>query len=173
MQMQSRFLSETEKARIHRDSLRILSELGIRFRSARARSLLTRQGAKVEADGDIVRIPAEMVEQALKTAPRSFTLGARQAAFDFALPSAFTGYTLDGAATFAVDFETGERRYAVTQDLIASLRLFEEWRKESSAVRTSLECSGMSLRTTFGQTTVPSGSSSNNRRLVMRSWVTA
>jgi len=126
MQMQSRFLSDPEQERIHRDSLRILSEVGIRFRSARARALLTHHGAKVEPDGEIVRLPAEMVEQALKTAPRSFTLGARHAAFDFALPSAFTGYTLDGAATFAVDFETGERRYAVTRDLIASLRLFEE-----------------------------------------------
>jgi hypothetical protein len=106
MQMQSRFLSDPEKERIHRDSLRVLAEVGIRFRSARARALLTRHGAKVEPDGEIVRIPAEMVAQALKTAPRSFTLGARLAAFDFALPSAFTGYTLDGAATFAMDFET-------------------------------------------------------------------
>jgi trimethylamine--corrinoid protein Co-methyltransferase len=67
-----------------------------------------------------------MVTQALKTAPQSFTLGARNPAFDFSLPSAFTGYTLDGAATFAIDFDTGERRYAVTKDLLASLRIFEE-----------------------------------------------
>jgi trimethylamine--corrinoid protein Co-methyltransferase len=48
------------------------------------------------------------------------------ATFDFHLPSPFTGYTLDGAATFAVDFETGEQRRALIQDLALSLRLFEE-----------------------------------------------
>jgi trimethylamine---corrinoid protein Co-methyltransferase len=126
MNTSGRFLSDLEMERIHRDSLRILAEVGIRFRSARARRLLANHGAKVDAAREIVAIPGEMVEQALTTAPRSFTLGARQATFDFVLPSSFTGYTLDGAATFAADFETGERRYAVTEDLIASLRLFEE-----------------------------------------------
>ena len=126
MRTQSTYLSAPEQERIHRDSLRILSEVGVRFRSARARKLLSGHGARVDHGREFVWIGPEMVEQALKTAPKSFTLGARQAAFDFALPSPFTGYTLDGAATFAVDFETSERRYAVTKDLIASLRIFEE-----------------------------------------------
>jgi trimethylamine---corrinoid protein Co-methyltransferase len=126
MRTQSTYLSEPEQERVHRDSLRILSQVGVRFRSARARKLLAGYGARVDQGREVVWIPPEMVAQALKTAPRSFTLGARQAAFDFALPSAFTAYTLDGAATFAVDFETDERRYAATRDLIASLRIFEE-----------------------------------------------
>jgi len=126
MPMQCSYLSEPEKEQVHRDSLRILSKVGVKFRSARARKILARHGAKVDDNREIACIPAEMVEQALATAPKSFILGARNAAFDFALPSAFTGYTLDGAATFAVDFDTGERRYAVTKDLVASLRLFEE-----------------------------------------------
>lgn len=125
MRTQSTFLSGSERERIHRDSLRILSEVGVHFRSVRARRLLSSSGARVD-DHEIVRVPPEMVEQALKTAPKSFTLGARQAAFDFVLPSAFTAYTLDGAATFARDFETNERRYAVTRDLTTSLRIFEE-----------------------------------------------
>jgi trimethylamine--corrinoid protein Co-methyltransferase len=126
MRTQSNYLSALEQERIHSDSLRILSEVGVRFHSARARKLLAGHGARVDHDRELVWIGPEMVAQALKTAPRSFTLGARQAVFDFALPSAFTGYTLDGAATFAIDFETGERRYAVTRDLTASLRVFEE-----------------------------------------------
>jgi trimethylamine--corrinoid protein Co-methyltransferase len=126
MRTQSTYLSESERERIHRDSLRILSEVGVRFRSVRARRLLASCGAVVDNEREIVRIAPELIEQALKTAPKSFTLGARQAAFDFALPSAFTAYTLDGAATFAMDFETNERRYAVTKDLVASLRIFEE-----------------------------------------------
>jgi trimethylamine--corrinoid protein Co-methyltransferase len=126
MRTQYSYLSEPEKERIHRDSLRILAEVGVKFHSAQARGILKRAGAKVDEENQIIRIPAELVTQALKTAPKSFTLGARNAAFDFAMPSAFTGYTLDGAGTFAVDFETGERRYAITKDLVASLRIFEE-----------------------------------------------
>ncbi len=126
MRTQSTYLSESERERIHRDSLQILAEVGIHFRSARARKLLASNGAKVDDNREIVRIPQDMVDQALKTAPKSFILSARQPAFDFALPSAFTAYTLDGAATFAVDFETNERRYAITKDLTASLRIFEE-----------------------------------------------
>jgi trimethylamine---corrinoid protein Co-methyltransferase len=122
MRLTTAFLSESERHQIHRDSLKILAEVGILFRSATARQILTRAGAKVT--GEIARIPAELVQQALQTAPKKFTLGARNPAFDFPMPSVFTGYTLDGAATFTLD--NGERRYAVTDDLVTSLRLFEE-----------------------------------------------
>ncbi|MBM3888188.1 MAG: hypothetical protein FJ388_03585 [Verrucomicrobia bacterium] len=126
MRMTASYLSESEKERIHRDSLKILAEVGVMFRSAKARQILACGGAKVDESGQIVRIPDELVAQALKTAPRQFTLGARNPAFDFPMPSAFTGYTLDGAATFALDPRTGERRYAIADDLIASVRIFEE-----------------------------------------------
>ena len=124
MQMQCRYLSDAERERIHRDSLTILDRVGVRFHSARARDILARAGARVS--DEIVRIPAELVDQALKAAPKRFTLGARNAAFDFPMPSPFTGYTLDGAATFVLDAKTGQRRYAQTPDLVASLRIFEE-----------------------------------------------
>lgn len=124
MRLQTRFLSDAERDQIHRDSLKILAEVGVLFRSAAARQILAQHGAKVS--GDIVKIPAELVRQALRTAPKQFTLGARNPSFDFPMPSAFTGYTLDGAATFTLDSKTGERRYAVTDDLVTSLRLFEE-----------------------------------------------
>ncbi|MCX7826727.1 MAG: trimethylamine methyltransferase family protein, partial [Verrucomicrobiae bacterium] len=126
MRMTVSYLSEPEKERIHRDSLRILAEVGVMFRNAKARQILARAGAKVDNTSQIARIPAELVARALKTAPRQFTLGARNPAFDFPMPSAFTGYTLDGAATFALDPKTGERRYALADDLAASLRIFEE-----------------------------------------------
>ncbi|MBU0715063.1 MAG: trimethylamine methyltransferase family protein [Verrucomicrobia bacterium] len=126
MRLTCAFLSEQEKQRIHEDSLTILSDVGVKFMSAKARKILAENGARVNKADMIAHIPVAMVDQALKTAPRSFVLGARNPAFDFAMPSPFTGYTLDGAATFAVDFESGERRPAVTRDLVSSLRIFEE-----------------------------------------------
>jgi len=126
MQMQCRYLSDSERERIHRDSLQILQRIGVRFRSAQARAVLAKHGALVDDDSQIVRMAPDLIEQALKTAPKQFTLGARNPAFDFAMPSSFTGYTLDGAATFVLDMQTGQRRYARIEDLIASLRVFEE-----------------------------------------------
>ena len=126
MQLNLNILTEEEKLRIHADSLKILSEVGVKFMSDRALDVLDRNGARVDRDSRVARMPEEMVQQALNTAPKSFVLGARNPEFDFALPSAYTGYTLDGAATFAIDFETGERRNAVSSDLVASLRIFEE-----------------------------------------------
>ena len=99
MKMQCHYLSDAERERIHRDSLKILAEVGVLFRSAAARKILARGGATVDEASQIVRIPKELVAQALQTAPKQFTLGARHTAFDFPMPSPFTGYTLDGAAT--------------------------------------------------------------------------
>jgi trimethylamine--corrinoid protein Co-methyltransferase len=126
MRTQLQLISDSEKERIHDDSLKILSEVGVRFSSAKALGILAQNGAKIDRDEKIAYIPREMVEQALKTAPKSFTLGARNPHFNFAVPSAWTAYTLDGEATFAIDCDSGERRNAITKDLIASLRIFEE-----------------------------------------------
>ena len=126
MKLGLNFLSGDEKRRIHKDSIKILFEVGVKFMSDKALGILKKNGAKVDFDTRIAKMPEEMVNEALKRAPKSFVLGARNREFDFAMPSAFTSYTLDGAATFALDFKTGKRRNAVTQDLIDSLRIFEE-----------------------------------------------
>ena len=126
MKLTCQFLSDNEKNRIHEDSLKILSEVGVKFASDRALKILSENGAAIDKDKKIAKIPAEMVSQALKTAPKSFVLGARNPEFDFPMPSSYTGYTLDGAATFVTDFKTGKRRRALSQDLIDSLRIFEE-----------------------------------------------
>ncbi len=126
MKLSLKILSEAEKLRIHGDSLKILGEIGVKFMSDNALKILAENGATVNRDTRVAKMPEEMVRRALKTAPKSFVLGARNPDFNFAMPSAYTGYTLDGAATFAIDFETGKRRNALTSDMIASLRIFEE-----------------------------------------------
>jgi trimethylamine--corrinoid protein Co-methyltransferase len=126
MRLVCQFLSDHERARIHADSVKILSEVGVKFWSDRALKILADSGAIVDKATRVARVPEEMVEQALKTAPKSFVLGARNPEFDFRMPSSYTGYSLDGAATFAIDFETGERREALTRDSINALRIFEE-----------------------------------------------
>lgn len=126
MKLTARSLSEEEKHLIHQQSLRILSEVGVRVHGDKALPLLETNGAQVDNATCTARIPAEMVEQALSAAPRIFLLGARNPAFDYPLPSPVTRYAMDGTGAFMVDFNTGQRRYGEARDISDSLRIFQQ-----------------------------------------------
>lgn len=126
MKMTGRFLSEEEKTIIHKDSIRILSEVGVRFPSEKVLSLLDKGGALVDWDKSIAFISEEMVLAALAKTPKSITLGARNPAFDFSMPSAFSAYNLDGCGVNTLDRFSGKRRPAVLQDVADAARVFEE-----------------------------------------------
>jgi trimethylamine--corrinoid protein Co-methyltransferase len=83
MQLNCQILSESEKERIHRDSIETLETVGINFRSDKALGILKQNGAIVDETNNIARISREMLDQALSTAPKSFVLGARNPEFDF------------------------------------------------------------------------------------------
>jgi len=126
MRVQCQILSEDERNKIHEESIRILEKVGVKFLSKRALKILRDNGASVDSDSGIVKIPAEMVEQALKTAPRSFFLGSRVPSRDVVLPRPVAGYVLDMGGVFTRDFHSGERRYATLQDNADSMRVFDE-----------------------------------------------
>ncbi len=119
------FLDDAERDRVHEASLRILAETGVRFHGELALPLLAAAGAQVDDAAGIARIPRDLVEAALATAPHSFVLGARNPEHDYALPSPVTRYCLDGTAAFAIDFDTGERRYGTRLDTELGLRVFQ------------------------------------------------
>ncbi|MCP4628847.1 MAG: hypothetical protein GY850_35870, partial [bacterium] len=136
---QAQFLSPEEQQIIHDESIRILGEVGALFHSDKALDILEKNGARVDRDSKIAKIPAEMVDQALKTAPRSFICGARVPEKDFALPSTFTGYVLDNGGIFTRDFKTGERRNANEQDHYELLRVFDEMKLATMVWGTSVQ----------------------------------
>lgn len=126
MRYTASFLGEADREQVHEASLRILAEAGVRFHGERALPLLADAGARVDADAGIARLPRAVVEAALATAPREFVLGARNPVHDYALPSPVTRYAIDGTAAFAIDFETGERRYGTRRDSELALRVFQQ-----------------------------------------------
>lgn len=126
MKLFATVLSESEQERVHLQSLRILSEVGVRFYGDHALPLLEKHGVHIDREQKIARIPKELVEQALQSAPKSFVLGARNPQYDFPMPSAATRYCIDGTAAFARDFHTGERRYGTRQDIENGLRVFQQ-----------------------------------------------
>ena len=110
------FLSDSEVERIHEASLRILKETGVKIPSEKVRKLLAEDGAEI--DGDIVKIPKAMVEEAVRRAPREITLGARDPKCDLKIPAEeFPFMATSGTSPFVDDFETGERRRSTASDL--------------------------------------------------------
>ncbi len=148
----AQLLSEEERERIHRESLKILQDVGVKFHSPIALNVLKRNGAKIDMDSGIAKIPEDMVNAALKSAPKSFVLGARNPEFDFPLPSAYSGYNLDGGGIYCIDFKTGERRVSLYQDNIDALKIFEElslgtivWTCSSNDIPDGLSTARMSI----------------------------
>lgn len=70
-------LSADQIDAIHDTSLRILEELGLEVMSARAREVLRKAGAEIDAVTNVVRMDRALVEASLRHAPRSFTLTPR------------------------------------------------------------------------------------------------
>ena len=72
MKSYEKFVSKEEIKKIHENSLRILEEVGVVFENERAQKIFKDAGATVE--DTVVKIPAKLVEDALKTVPSSFRL---------------------------------------------------------------------------------------------------
>ncbi|MEZ5873055.1 MAG: trimethylamine methyltransferase family protein, partial [Nitratireductor sp.] len=66
--------TEDRVVAIHETSLRVLSELGIKVLLPEARRLFAQAGAIVDDAEQMVRIGREIVEAAIASAPKSFTL---------------------------------------------------------------------------------------------------
>jgi trimethylamine--corrinoid protein Co-methyltransferase len=103
------------------DGLRILEETGVAVGSATVRDRLAAAGARL--DGIRVRLPAALVEAALAVAPRSYTLAAREPAWDLPLDGAHGYLSVDGSAAEILDQETGVRRPSTEADLAQVTRL--------------------------------------------------
>ena len=125
MRFRSQLLTDLEKEQVHKETLQILGGAGVRYHSEKALKLLESNGARVDWDKHIANIPTELVDHALKTAPKSFTLGARNPQYDYPLPSLVSRYALDGTAAFAQDFYTGEHRYGTAKDNENGFRIFQ------------------------------------------------
>lgn len=107
--------NQADLKKIHDCSIDLVENQGIRFHSERALEILHGAGADVE--GNIAKIPGNIIESALKKAPSSFTLCARDPQFDLNFDGRHTYYSQDGCAAFTKDFETGERRRSRKEDI--------------------------------------------------------
>jgi len=110
------FLSENEIEAIHNASLKVLGNTGIKVMSQQALDILKEAGAKVDYDGNRATIPANLVEEALRRAPKTIKYYARNPKYDFVLNKQEPHLCTVGGLHI-VDGETGEHRSATKEDI--------------------------------------------------------
>jgi trimethylamine--corrinoid protein Co-methyltransferase len=111
------FLNEQEEALIHDQSIQTLERIGVKVHSRSVLKLLEEKGAAVDHDTMIAKLPEELVRDALETAPKEFSLCARNPEHDLKLPSHPYPYaTTSGLAIKVTDRHTGAYRSSTKQD---------------------------------------------------------
>jgi trimethylamine---corrinoid protein Co-methyltransferase len=117
-----RRLSEKECQKLHWASLEILKRTGARLHHQPAIDLLKKAGASV-SDGNRVRIPATLVENALNTAPHEITLYNRHGDPVIAIGDFRSFFGTGSDCLNILDHRTGERRQPLLQDVIEGVTL--------------------------------------------------
>jgi len=119
-------LSASDKELVHEQTVRVLEEVGVGFNSARAIAILEAAGAPVDHHRLTARIPRELLERCLATAPRRVVMAARDPARDIVLDDgAPLACCADGEGCLVMDDATGDVREATLQDVRDALRLYD------------------------------------------------
>ncbi len=121
-QTQPRFsrLTREQCERLHQASLQILERIGVRLFEPEAIELIKKAGARVD-EGNRVRIPARLVEQALSSVPRCVVLHNRNGDPVMPLEGSRTFFGTGSDCLNIVDHRTGQRRPAVLPDVVAGI----------------------------------------------------
>ena len=104
--LKNSLLSPNQLDRLKGGTLRLLDEVGVHFPSRRALEIFADHGARVDTKREIVRIPPDLVEKAMSTAPRSFVLAGREERFDLVLDGTCSYICTDGCGVHVIDLET-------------------------------------------------------------------
>ncbi|MHC4546723.1 MAG: trimethylamine methyltransferase family protein, partial [Planctomycetota bacterium] len=118
------FLNQQEMDLIHAQSIKSLQEIGIKVHSKPVLEILEKNGASVDYNALVAKIPEKMVNQALESVQKEFTLCARDPKRDLKIPTkTYPWMTTSGLAIFVKDHETGEYRDSTRKDIAAFTRL--------------------------------------------------
>ena len=118
-------LSDDDVSRIHTATLDVIESIGVRFPSARALEIWAARGATIDRETSVVRAPGHLIEEALRTAPNVYTLGARDRERDLPLDGRHVHLGTDGCGVEIIDLETGELRRAELRDVAEISRVVD------------------------------------------------
>ena len=105
---QFRVLSDKQILRVYQATLECLNRTGVNIHNAEARHLLAAAGAKV--DGNRVRIPPHIIQDAVAANPRSFTIWGRDGKHRMTIVPDHVYFGPGPTCTYFIDPDTGEMR---------------------------------------------------------------
>jgi trimethylamine---corrinoid protein Co-methyltransferase len=118
------FLSPDQIQAVHQAVLRVLVETGVRMDWRPALEILASAGCPVDFERRIARIPEDVLQRALATAPSAFTLHALDPRHNVSV-SLEDVYTIAGSSALNVLDLQGQHRPALLQDLEDFTRLID------------------------------------------------
>ena len=116
-------LDAGQVAAIRAATLDVMENVGIHFPSASALQVFADHGAQVDWDRQVVRIPADLVVEAMSHAPRSYTLAGRTEEAHLAVDGKSTYFGTDGCGTRTLDLGTGLERRSCKEDVAMMARV--------------------------------------------------
>ncbi|MCC6221910.1 MAG: trimethylamine methyltransferase family protein [Thermoleophilia bacterium] len=116
-----RLLSDEKLARLHGASAWILEEIGVKVTTRPALDLLAAAGCPI--DGGVVRIPREVVESAIASAPSEIVVYDRSGHEALFLGEKNVHFGLGITGIYFLDPETGEERDFTLEDFAVSCRV--------------------------------------------------
>jgi len=117
--------SEDELEQIHSATLEVLQRTGLFIEDKEAREILDGGGAVVDEKNRIVKFPAYLVEDSIRSAPLKVCLAGRNPENDIVLESNRVGFTNFGEGVFIIDPYTGKLRETTKADVAASAKLVD------------------------------------------------
>jgi trimethylamine--corrinoid protein Co-methyltransferase len=117
------FLSSHDLEVIHEATLKVLEESGLRVFGDEALEIYAAAGCDVDKKANIVKIPRNVVEDAIEAAPPRVLMAGRDPEYDVVLEGTKVTFTNFGTGIMMVDSETGELRKSTKQDLADVARI--------------------------------------------------
>jgi trimethylamine--corrinoid protein Co-methyltransferase len=120
-----KMLTDDEIDRLHNAALRLLREIGVFSESSLFLDIFAKSGAVTDREARTIRLPAEMVEAAIASAPSTFILhGRRDEANSLLLEPGRVYYGMGGTSEpLFFDYTLGRARQPTKQDMVACTRL--------------------------------------------------
>jgi trimethylamine--corrinoid protein Co-methyltransferase len=120
-----RYLNNQELDQLQDATLGILEHTGVKFPSERALKTLADHGAEVDLPSQVVRFSSDLVRAMIKSAPRTFKIGARVPFYDFQLGDGSSYFTTDGCGVETIELETRQRRASCKEDVAMMARVVD------------------------------------------------
>jgi len=119
--LQYHLLSEDQIQRIHESTLKILEDIGVKVNNDDGLQVLQDSGCAV--DGQIARIPRDIVEACIESAPSRVEIFNRKGELAMSLEGRNSYYGLGTDLPTTIDMDTGETRKSVLQDVINAAKV--------------------------------------------------